>query len=170
MTDYPITIPFSKTKLLALCTLSILICAGAASLLLLYPNTNSNQGFVKLVGIVGLIFFGGGAIFSFSKLKSPHPGMILTKEGIDYQPSSLDSFLPWSEITEIAEISIYGQKCIMVFIKNPEGFLNNIKNPIQKRMLEYSYKYYNTPISFSSSAFKITHNKLLSLLQSHLQN
>ena len=118
-------------------------------------------------GILGMLFFSGTGVFGFYKIFGNSKGLIIDKNGIsDYSNTSSVGLIKWNDIIEINTIVVSNQKFIIIYVKNPEEYIENSKNKLQKRFLKMNYKMYGSPFYITANSLKYNFKKLKKILQS----
>lgn len=56
------------------------------------------------------------------------------------------------------------QKFLMIIVKNPQEYIDQITNPIKRNAMKMNYKSYGSPISISANALKTDFDKLQRLI------
>jgi hypothetical protein len=107
----------SKGRLAGLFLLSVLFVAGGGVL----AGVHSNP-FARVVGGVGVLFFGlcGGMILR--KLAGPRIALVLDRHGlIDNGSAAPAGRIAWEEITRVAVVEFMGQRFLSLDVKDREA-------------------------------------------------
>ena len=120
----PVTIERSRGKsVLALlgCVLFVL-----ASLGILAQGTAATF----VVGVVGLVTFGGFGLGWVRLALRRGPGLVVDDDGFD-DASTLVSVgrVPWSDVLEVSDWSLSGSTSIVVRVRNPDTYLRRLRGP-----------------------------------------
>ena len=163
--NLPIEIEINKTKSLFIILGSLAFVLGS---IWIYSIADSQTDWpplvLKVVSIMGLLFFGLGIIMSVKKLIAKYPGLIIDDHGIlDASGFGKPQFIQWETVTSFRLIEIERTKLIQVFINNAEEVISKQSRRKQK-MMRMSQNQYGTPISISCVTLKIDSGKLLQLL------
>ncbi len=157
-----IQIRFNKSKSMPLMLFGALTFVAVSIFLLLLPSVLH-----KVVGIIGIIFFGFCALAIFLMLFKKGYALELTPLGIQDNSSAISAgYIPWSEVTGIRESVMSGQVFITVDVLNP-GEHSNRGNLLQSWVKKANIGLVGSPVNISAQAMKITHNELLDLLIKH---
>lgn len=165
-----IEIPRSKTKcLLAVVGSACFVAMGVWFILdptffaTRFPATRIlivGVGYVDIL-FFGLCFFGWGYFF-FNRT----PGLIVDETGItDHSTGIAVGLIPWSDITDISEQNVFGQKFINIHVKNPDDYLARIKSPWKKKLIQINWKSFGMLLSISSNSLKVSFDGLQILLR-----
>jgi hypothetical protein len=151
---------------------SFLILLGAVGFVItgiyfiLNPPHNYNPFFIRIIGIVTIVFFGFGIIVALRSLFEKKIGLIIDNNGILDNCSGISAgSIPWENIIEIRDIKIKGQKIFLIIVNNPEEYIEKQQNSFLRQMVKISYKIYGTPISISANILKCNFNELKNILQ-----
>ena len=179
-----IEIPQSKKKLLlwffggifltgcGVCTLGLVIAElfqVEALQFGLFPTLLLS--YMSIMSIVGVLFFGFGTVVIYVKLFDKKPGLIINKQGIIDNVNAPDTVVLWSDIEKIEVSKIgghWGQKFLMIIIKNPQDYIDRATSPLAKKLTEMCIKKYGSPIGISTGSLQIQFDDLWNLLNEKL--
>lgn len=167
--EQQIEIPLSKTKMM-LSFLGSLIFVGLGLWFLIIPPKSNHWLFgiptlVFIIGLASVIFFGLVAVIIFLKLSDKKPGLIINTNGITDNSSGVSAgLIPWTDIQEVKIAQVMNQKFLMFIVRNPQDYLNKVKNPLKRNAMKVNYKTYGSPISISSNALQTNFDDLYKLL------
>lgn len=136
----------------------------------LIPSTNgfselNSNIFLMIIGLLCIVFFGLVAATVLIKIFDSKAGLVIDNEGILDNSSGVSAgFVPWKDIEEIKLLQIGSQNILMIIVKDPKKYFENVNNPIKKMMMKMNYKSYGSPISISSHSLKINFNQLQQIL------
>jgi hypothetical protein len=160
-----IEIPLSKGKIVLLLFGSIGF--GISSYwLLTIADTQSRYSpiYIKLVSILGIIFFGLGLILAPIKLFDKRPGLIISDKGIqDNGGISSGQLYPWINITGFKIIKIKRTKLLLIFVNNAEELINK-ESKWKQQIMRLTQNTYGTPISIGSGTLKCNFDELEKIL------
>ncbi len=174
MKNTKIEIPLSKIKMLFLIMGSLLFVVLCIFIIMNAENMQTrklnNPMIIRIIALVGLLFFGIILVSILKKMFSKEPGLIIDKDGI-YDNSSGVSVgrIKWKDIIEIRKVKVSGTKFMLIDVHNPNEYINNINGFIKKQAMKANMKKYGTPISISAAGLKINFKKLEGILLSELQ-
>ncbi len=118
-----------------------------------------------MIGIIGIVFFGLGAIFFIKRLLDKKAGFIINEEGItDNSSFFMLGFISWKEIVDV-QITNQGT-CI--FVDNPNSYIDKEQNPIIRKLMQWNNKS-NGSVMTTSPLLEISQRDLCELLQNRLQ-
>lgn len=168
-TSSEIIVPLSKGKIglivlgsVAFVTACVWIWSIADS------QTRRDPGFLKVIAIVGALFFGLCGIYGLWKMFDSRPGLIIDDVGIvDNSSGVAAGRIPWDEIEAITVSAIAGQRYLTVMVTDQQKYIER-GSFIQKRLNASSSKMNGSPINISSNSLKINFDDLVGLLTSEL--
>jgi len=166
-----IEIPFSKQKIVFGIVFSItFVVLGYYLFATIADQQNRlDPRLAKAVGILGIIFFGGTGIFAIKKLFDKSLGLIISDEGIFENTNALSiGFISWDNITAIKTIQIKSTKILLIFVKNPQLYLDKVSG-FKKFLMKSNFSMYGTPLSVTSVTLKIKFNELEQLLNQRFE-
>lgn len=165
-----IEIPLSKTKILLLVGGSVLFVVASLFLIFVLADqqTKLNPMLIKVIGVVGMLFFGATGITAAKKLFDNKMGMIIDENGITDNSSGVSiGLIKWADITSIKTEQVSSTKFLLIKVSNPDFYLSQAKG-LKRKMMEANNKMYGTPVSMTSNGLKCTFDELEKLLQEHL--
>jgi hypothetical protein len=173
-TEEQIEIPLSKKKML-LTLMGALAFVGLGFWFLISPPQSNhwlfgNSALIFVSGLASILFFGFVAITVFRKSSDNKPGLTINRQGIEDNSSGVSAgLIPWTDIQEVTLSQVMNQKFLMLIVKNPQEYLNKIKNPLKRNAMKMNYKTYGSPISISSNSLQINFDELQRLLSEKLK-
>ena len=164
-----IEIPFSKTKMTLTFLGSVMFVGLGLWFLIKPPKSNhlilGNPTLIFITGLAAVIFFGFVAVTIFRKFLDKNPGLILSKQGITDNSSGVSvGLIPWTDIQEVKITQEVNQRFIMLIVRNPQDYLDKVKNPLKKTAMKMNYNTYGSPISISPNALQTNFEDLHKLL------
>lgn len=169
--EAPYKIPFSKTKmyLLLLANLSFLLLS---TWFLISPEVFSGSAtafWVRLMGIIGLVFFGITFFFGVRMITSGKLAIEITDEGIRDESSGVAvGLIRWEDIEDFGLYSIMGNEFVLVNVRNPEYYHERARGGIARYTMRQNEKMTGTPIQLNVKSVKLSSGKLLELLRAEL--
>ncbi len=125
--------------------------------------------FVIITGILCIVFFGFTGIYSLRQLFNKEPGFIINSKGIvDLSSAVCAGFIPWDDIIEISRSTFFSQEFIIVKVKNPEKYIDNVTNALKKKTIVANYKMMDSPINISNAILDITLDAFYDLLMEYM--
>ncbi|MDN4013388.1 STM3941 family protein [Chryseobacterium gambrini] len=159
-----IEIKGSKTKIMLLLSASLIfILIGI--FLAVDPNKFAsvifkNEIFIRIVGILTIIFFGFCSIILIKSSLVQKFNLIINEKGIiDNSSYTSVGMIFWKDITSIKSINIMSTKFLIINVKDPSKYLNSQRGT-KKKLLERTCKIYGTPISISSNTLVYNFDEL----------
>jgi hypothetical protein len=166
-----IEIPFSKQKIVFGIVVSItFVVLGYYLFATISDQQNRlDPRLAKAVGILGIIFFGGTGIFAIKKLFDKSLGLIISDEGIFENTNATSiGFISWDDIIEFKTIQIKSTKILLIFVKNPQLYLDKVSG-FKKFLMKSNFSMYGTPLSITSVTVKIKFNELEQILNQRFE-
>lgn len=164
-----IEIPLSKSKM-TLTLLGSFVFVGLGMWFLINPPKISNPILgnpttLFVVGLVSILFFGAIAISAFRKFSDKKAGLIISQQGVTDNSSGVSAgLIPWTDIQKITVSQVMNQRFLLLIVRNPEEYLDKVKNPIKRNVMKANYKTYGSPISISANALDTDFDRLHQLL------
>jgi hypothetical protein len=166
-----IEIPFSKQKIVFGIVVSItFVVLGYYLFATIADQQNRlDPRLAKAVGILGIIFFGGTGIFAIKKFFDKSFGLIISDEGIFENTNATSiGFISWDDIIEFKTIQIKSTKILLIFVKNPQLYLDKVSG-FKKFLMKSNFSMYGTPLSFTSVTVKIKFNELEQIINQRFE-
>lgn len=177
--DKQIEIPLSKIKMILMFIGALAFIAIGMWFIIDPPEMSycsgrrvifGNPGFLFIIGVISILFFGFVAVFIFKKLLDKKAGLIINQKGIIDNSSGLSiGLILWSDIQGIETIKVNNQKFIMLILKNPQNYLDKVTNKLKRKGMEVNCKWYGSPISISANTLQINHKDLYTLLSEKMK-
>ena len=101
----------------------------------------------QATGVVGFIFFAvvGGSHSKY--LRKKDGGLILSKEGLEDQSSSISNgLIKWKEISQIRMMKGMSSKLLLVELRKPDQMMQKAKNKAVLRLMKQNMRVYKTPV------------------------
>lgn len=163
-----IEIPLSKTKIVLLILGSIIFIVAGVWILLSSAadqQTRYPPLFLKIVGVMAVLFFGATGILGFTKLFDNKAGLTIDERGITDNSSGVSvGLIEWDDVTGIRTEQIMATKFLLIDTSQPEKYVGRAGG-VKGKMMESNIKMYGTPLSIASTALKCNFEKLEALLR-----
>ena len=166
-----IEIPFSKQKIVFGIVVSITFVVLGYYLFATFADQQNrlDPRLAKAAGLFGIIFFGGTGIFAIKKLFDKSLGLIISDEGIFENTNATSiGFISWDNITDIKTIEIKSTKILLIFVKNPQIYLDKVSG-FKKILMKSNFSMYGTPLSITSVTVKIKFNELEQIINQRFE-
>lgn len=162
-------IPISKTKLLLMILCCVAFVVASIGILWYFGGFESlTASFYKIVAVIGILFFGGVGFFCLRKLFDFRPGLIIDSTGIiDNSSGVAMGRIYWDDIIDIGVAEVQKQKFVLVYLRNPQDYINAQTGVARARVLKHTFNHYDTPVSIASNTLKISFTDLHNLILSH---
>jgi hypothetical protein len=159
-----LNIPLSKKK-------NVLMVVGAIFFVLLgvlfvykpqnfVTSVRGSIALIRLIGIVGIVFFGACSIYGLTKLFDKRVGLTMNENGItDNTNATSLGLIKWADISAIETRQIMSTKFLLVFVTNPDEYLNRATG-LKKKLLQANIKTYGTPLSITSNSLQCNFENL----------
>lgn len=119
---------------------------------------------IRLIGFIGLFFFGIASIFIIPKLFDNTSGLVINNVGIiDNSTASPVGLILWDDITKIEVKKINSINILLIFLKNPTDYISKA-NWINRFGLNNNMKTYGTPVTITSLGMKCSFKELTKLI------
>jgi len=164
-----IKIGLNKNKLyISLITTAILISLGLFLIFLNYimPNISWILNWLsKFIGFIFMILFVSATVNCIKMFKNKKSGLIINKNGIIDNSGDSIGIIKWKYINEIKEQTLAGkQKFIIIFVSNPEEYINNA-GIFKRRFMKINYDIYGSPLSICADWFDRSHEELKNIIE-----
>jgi hypothetical protein len=118
-----IVIRAPRSRLRSTLLLAVLFLAASAWLTFsTIPRSPAHQRIARVVGVIGMPFFGIGVIAIALKM-GPRLSLVLDREGMINQPSRIPvRRVPWDQITKVQVCSFDDQSFVGVDVRDPSIF------------------------------------------------
>ncbi|MVN22385.1 STM3941 family protein [Mucilaginibacter arboris] len=167
-----IEFPLSKFKL-TLILLGALCFVGTgiwlvSKALKAVPTFPINRMFLLMIGFASILFFGICTVAILLKLFQKIPGIIIDANGITDHSSGISSgLIKWDDITHIDIVEVSRQKLIMLYVVNPDEYIQRHSNFLKRKASLFNYQRYGTPLGITTNDLKCTTQKLHDVLKSN---
>ncbi|GAA5106846.1 hypothetical protein GCM10023211_07180 [Orbus sasakiae] len=165
-----IEILISRKKMVIAIILS-LVFVLIGLFLLLHHRQFAPSGYILLVAILAIVFFGACAVIGIIRLfikRHNRIGLTIAEQGIIDHLSF--GFIGWSDMIAINIMSTSTTQFICIHVHNPSHYLQH-KNAVQRYLLTKSEQMYGTPITIAaSSSLKYDMKQLQKLLENGLRH
>jgi len=95
-------------------------------------------------------------------------GLIIDKDGItDNTNGSSVGLISWTDILSIETKQVMTTKFLLVFITNPDKYINHTKG-LKRKLLQANMRANGTPLSITSNSIRCNFDDLQTLLISNL--
>ena len=167
-----IKIPLSKNKIILL-LLGTVIFVLLGFWLAIDPENFKVSVFqyrsaelIRVVGIIGIAFFGVCSYFIFKKVFDKKYGLIIDKNGItDNSNATSVGLVKWADIIGIRVLEVVNQKFVMIDVSNPEYYIELKKSGIGKMAMKANYTKYGSPISITANSLKVDFNEMKEIIE-----
>jgi hypothetical protein len=166
-----ISIPLSKTRIILLTFGSIVfVTLGIWMWFNADMNALYDPTLVRLMAVNAFIFFGISGLIGFRKVFDTNPGLVIDKLGITDNSSAVGGqTIKWEDITALRIEEVKRTKFILVFVKNPQDYIDKAK-PFKKFWMKLNLRAYETPLSITATTLQCSISDLAGILNLHLKN
>lgn len=164
MVTNEIQIKISRKKLIFNLLLGLVLLLASLHMLI-NPETMISSTFRSIypllfAGILGCLFSLPLLSYIIYKLFQ-QIGVIINDKGLIDKTSLMSvGFIPWSEISNIRKVTIMSKDFLLIDVKNPEKYIENSKNYIQRILMKWNYKSYRTPITLNEKMLECSFSEL----------
>lgn len=163
-------IPFRKSKNIGIYLAGFLLVLVALFFIFMPPVTPhpilGSPIFFVILG--GLLLVAAWRLFqtAWHRIKSKKPGMRVDDKGIeDFSSKINQGLIPWSEVGKFEVKEVVSSKFIVVYLNNPEQYINQQKDGWRKNQLLDRYKSYGSPYCVTTSSLETNTNALFELFE-----
>lgn len=167
-----IEIQISKKKILLL-LIGAMIFVILGALFIMTPDKfistiARNPQTIRIGGIAAVLFFGVAGVYGFRKLFDKTVGLTIDENGItDNSNASSVGLIDWNDIVEIKTEQVMSTKFLLIFINNPDKYLER-GNGFKRKLMQGNMKMYGTPLSITSNTLRYNFDDLERLVKSKL--
>lgn len=164
-----IEIPISKTKI-SLLLVGALIFVMLGVLFILTPDKFASTLFrnpqtIRVVGVLAVLFFGAAGMYGLRKLFDKSIGLIIDENGItDNSNAASVGLIEWRDIVEIKTEQVMSTRFLLIFVTNPNKYLDRTTG-FKQKLMRGNMKMYGTPLSITSNTLKYNFVNLEKLLK-----
>ncbi|PWB25890.1 STM3941 family protein [Flavobacterium sp. HTF] len=164
----------SKKKTFLLLIGSLLFIAGGIWMLMDAENLTGfrlrSPILVKCIGIISVLFSSLGVYISIRQLVKNKLFLIIEENGINVNPKkNSNEFINWKNIEGFSELKIQSQKMVLIKVNNSDFWIENEKNRIRKRLIQFNFNNYGSPFCLSAVSMQINHTELMKVLNENLE-
>lgn len=123
-----------------------------------------NTKIIRLIGLVGILFFAIALIFLIPKFFDKNSGLILNNLGIiDNTTANPVGLILWNDITRIEVKKINSINLVLVYLQNPTDYISKA-NWINGLGLKNNMRNYGTPVTITSISLDCSFEELERLI------
>lgn len=123
---------------------------------------------IRVVGMVSVLFFGTVGIYGLRKLFDKSIGLAIDEKGItDNSNASSVGLIEWTDIAGIKTKQVMSTKFLLIFINNPDKYLERV-NGFKRKLMKWNMKMYGTPLSITSNTLRYNFDDLERLVKDRL--
>jgi hypothetical protein len=172
--DTPLPLPerliaVSQLKLVGLLLIGLMFVALGLGMLL-QPGV---AVVMKILGAVGVLFFGFCTYVACAKLIQHKPGLILNSQGFCDQSAGVSAgWVLWKDVSGIEPSAVAGQKFVSVMLHD-QRLRTEHANLLHRKLAQWNTRLVGTSVNLSANALKISFADLLVLMRhyhAHSQN
>ncbi len=121
----------------------------------------------KIIGGIGIIFFGACLIFIIKGFISPQNILVIDQKGITDKSSAISiGFISWGDIESCYITTVFNQKFISIDVKNLEEKIKEL--PFYKRvMINLNRKMGYSPVSITLNSTKYKPEEVLEIIHNY---
>ncbi len=165
-------IPFRKSKNITIYLAGFLLLMAALFLIFMPPSSpHPVLGSPLFFGVIaGLFVIGAIKLFftAWKRTKSKLPAMQINKKGFEDFTSKINKgFIPWDKVSGLEIKEVVSSKFIVVYLKDPEAYLQAQKASWRKEQLVDRYKNYGSPFCVATNAMQTNTKALFEILEKY---
>lgn len=160
-----ITIRLSRIKLFLLITGSWAFVTASIWLWLIADSLPAyNYVLLKIVGLIGGLFFGCCGVYGGKKIFDNSAGLIIDEVGIRDNSSAIGVFfVKWENIEGFAIEEVSRTKFLLIMVNNADELIAQQRGWKQK-LMSANMAMYGTPVTISSNSLQCSFNHLVQLI------
>lgn len=116
----------------------------------------------KQVGYFFTTVFGASACILFLKINDKNPKLILHKFGITDEVGKMEIY--WKDIIKLSVYETHGSRFLKINVHNPQEYLDNQTNGLNRKAMWLNNKVHGTPILLSTSSLDISFEELMDII------
>ena len=172
-TPEEVIIPVSRTRITLMLLGSLIFVSMGLWFMISPPELQNpifgNKSALFILGLLAVLFFGISAILLIIKLFEQKPGLVIGREGIlDNSSSVAAGLIKWEDLMDIGVIEVQKQKLLMLYVQNPHEYIKRQKSAIKRKIMQINYKSYSTPISISTNGLGCKFDELHDLVKQYM--
>ena len=172
-TQDAIVIPISKTKIFLLFFGSLFFVILGIWFVTSPPEIRhpvlGNRTLIFIAGLSSLLLFGIMTILYAIKLFQKAPGLIIDQTGITDNASGISAgLIRWEDLEKIAVMELRKQKLLMLYVHNPQYYIERQRNGIKRKIMQINYRSFATPISISTNGLRCKFDELHRILKQYM--
>lgn len=173
MSNRPTTVIYASRRKLIGGTIATLILFGLSLFLLLREESHVAG---RLIGILGIILFGGGfCLLLCTTLRNLRCRQEMVRIGDKelelYVPARKDWYrIKWEEISGVRLQKIYGQTFLLIEFHHPEERIGQEKSALSKHLMSWQERKFGAPYIISPSNLDVSSEELFDRIQKNLGN
>lgn len=173
MSNRPTTVIYASHRKLIGGTVATLILCGLSLFLLLREESHVAG---RLIGILGVILFGGGfCLLLYTTLRNLRCRLEMVRIGDDelelYVPARKDWYrIKWNEISDARLQKIYGQTFLLIEFQRPEERIEQERSALSRLLMRWQERSFGAPYIISPSNLDASAEELFQSIQNRLEN
>ena len=163
----------SKKKAIILLIISLIFVVGGIFMFVnaqsIVQNGLRSLAFIQTIGVISVLFFGIGIFVAVRLLIKDQLILRIDADGISVNPNrSSDHYIDWKYIKGFSEITLQGQKIVLINVTNVDYWIERETNAIRKRIMKFNINNYGSPFNLSANTMQIDHAQLIKILNESL--
>lgn len=173
MNNRPTSVIYASRRKLIGGTIATLILFGLSLFLLLREESHVAG---RLIGILGIILFGGGlCLLLCTTLRNLRCRQEMVRIGDDklelYVPATKYWYqIKWDEISGVRLQKIYGQTFLLIEFHHPEERIGQEKSSLSKHLMNWQARRFRAPYIISPSNLDTSAEELFESIQNRLNS
>lgn len=170
----PIRIAIKKGRLFLYLIGTLLLVAAGVLILAVSSQSPDNwildsYVFTITIALLCIAFFGYGAYLFAMKLMDKRPGLIIDNQGVtDNATAIVNGLIPWEDVSSFVECEVKSNKFIMLYVINPQEYIDKQTNFIKRKSMEANLKTHGTSVFVNMTFLAISQQDLLDKLNQRL--
>ena len=84
------------------------------------------SGEAVFVGLLSVLFFGGGGLYAIPKQWRRKVSMVLTSDGIEQRYHRGTTFIPWQDVESVGVVAIFSNKMVGIRLQSYDHYLSSM--------------------------------------------
>src|SRR5690625_1588883 len=165
-------VPFRKSKNISIYLSGFLLVLVALFFIFMPPTTaHPVLGSPIFFGaLAGILLVAAWRLFqtAWHRMVSKKPGLRVNDQGLqDFSSRINQGFISWSEVEKLEIKEVVSSKFIVVYLTNPEQYINFQKDGWRKRQLIDRYENYGSPYCIATTSLETNTKALFVLLEEY---
>lgn len=116
---------------------------------------------IKLLGLITIAFFGYVAYISIRRISKSELVIVIAERGLSLNPvREPDKYIEWKDITGFREISIRGQRFLVIKVADAKYWVQRESNLFRRMLIRYNVLMHGSPFNIASTGLEMTYPEI----------